>query len=488
MEIKILAKNTMILASPKVLKFFVGLLKSKFIAIFLGVTGFGLIDQLTNTITQIRNISLSLLPHGMVKLIAQQNAEEFDLNKISEIIKTYFIMVLPLAITITLMGYLFADELTIFVFGDLKYKLYFLIGFSALPITVFSTSLHGFFRAFKEIKSIAYSEFIIIIINLIIFLPLVYYFKVIGGIIYSTLAFFVTFIVVFSLVKKNIFNKYNITFNDVKQAVFSIKYFKELVGFVGVGIIIGIFRVIEDVSIRSIVVNELGIDKLGIYSPITKWASLFLGFILPASFTYLFPRLSEAKNNKDITNVINDVIRLLTFVILPFIIIGVSTRERIIPLFFSKDFIEASIYLPYHFSALLFVIWSQIFEQIFAPIGKLKPLVIFVIITSTISLLATYYLVPLFGLYGYMIKFTIIPFFTIIAYFLFWKQKIEFALKIENKKIIIYSFFCCIVLLLMKDFSVYLQLLSWLLILPLYLLLNQKEKYFLKNKILSILK
>lgn len=488
MEIKVLAKNTMILASPKVLKFFIGLLKSKFIAIFLGVTGFGIIDQLTNTITQIKNLSLSMLPHGMVKLIAKENADKVDIGEIANIIKTYSIMVLPLAVIITIIGYIFANELTIFVFGDLKYKLYFLIGFAALPITIFSTSIHGFFRAFKEIKSIAYAEFLIIVINLIIFLPLIYYYKIIGGVIYSTLAFFVTFFVIFTLVKKNIFVKYNITFEKLKNAVFSIVYFKELLRFIGVGIIIGIFRVFEDITIRSIVVNELGIDKLGIYSPITKWASLFVGFILPASFTYLFPRLSEAKNNRDITNVINDVIRLLTFVILPFIIIGISTRQWIIPLFFSNDFMEASLYLPYHFSALLVVIWSRILEQIFAPIGRLKPLMLFVIITSSISLILSYYLVPLYGLYGYMVRFTIIPLLTLIAYYLFWKREIKFRLKKENINVILYSIICCFILLFMKDLVVSLQLFSLLLILPLFLLLNQREKSYLIKKITKVFK
>ena len=39
MELKILAKNTLMLASPKVLKFFIGIIRTKFIALFLGVTG-----------------------------------------------------------------------------------------------------------------------------------------------------------------------------------------------------------------------------------------------------------------------------------------------------------------------------------------------------------------------------------------------------------------------------------------------------------------
>lgn len=486
MEIKTLAKNTVILASPKVLKFFVGLIRTKFIAIFLGVTGLGIIDQLTNTINQIRRLSLSFLPDGMVKLIAEENAEGASLIKISSIIKTYFIMVIPLSIFVTFFGYLFADEITIYILGDIEYKLYFLIAFTALPITIFSTSFRAFLKAYKEIKSFALAEFIIIIVNLILFIPLVYYYRILGGVIYAALSFFVTFLVIFYVVRRNVFKKYNINFRDVKNAVISKKYYKELIAFISVGIVAGSFRVFENIAIRAIVVNDLGIDELGVYNPITKWANLFIGFILPSIYTYLYPRLSEAKDNKDIVSVINDVVRLLTFIILPFIIIGISTREWIIPLFYSRDFLDATIYLPYHFSALIFVVWSTILEQIFAPTGRLRIFLIFVIVLNTISLILVYYLVPVVGLYGYMARFTVIPLLTILVYVIFWKREIKFALKSENVKIIVYALICCTILLLMKELNVYVQLLSIILILPMFYLLSQKEKAFLLKKIKKI--
>jgi len=483
MEIKILAKNTLILASPKVVKFAVGLLKTKLIAVFLGVTGLGIIDQITTLISQIRRLSLSFLPDGMVKLVAQENAGNNDLNEIFKIIKTYFLMIAPLAVLITALGYIFADQITIYVFGDIKYKNYYLIAFTAVPITIVSSSFKAFLKAYKEIKSFAITEYYIIIINLILFVPLVYFYDITGGVIYATLSFFTPFFVIILIVRKNVFKKYGISIKAIMASVFSQKYFKELMAFVGVGIVAGSFRVFEVIAVRSIVVNELGIDELGVYAPITKWGRLFLIFILPALHTYLFPRLSEAKDNREITSVTNDVIRLLTFIVLPFIILGVSTRNWIIPLFYSMDFIDAGIYLPYHFSALLLTIWATTFEQIFAPIGRLKALLIFAVIFSILSVAMVYFLVPIIGLYGYMFRFTVIPLLTLIAYSLYWKSDIKFKLKKENIKIVIYSLFCCTVLIVMKDYNNYIQLLSILLIIPLYWMLKEKERNFLLKKI-----
>jgi O-antigen/teichoic acid export membrane protein len=488
MELKILAKNTVLLASPKVVKFAVGILRAKFIAIFLGTTGAGIIDQLHYTISQVRTITLSSLPDGMVKLIAEQNGIQFDLKKIAGIIKTYILMVIPLTILMTILGYVFADEITMYVFGEIKFKFYFQIGFIAFPVTILTTTLRAPLKAFKEIKSFAIAEIAIILINIIIFIPLIYFFKIPGGVIYVTLSFITSFFVTFSLMRKNVMKKYNIKFSDIKSAIFSKFYFRQLIAYMGVGVIGGTYFIFTEIATRAIVVNELGIDKLGIYSPITRWAGLFVGFILPSVYTYLYPRLSESKSNDEIIKVINSVIRLITFVALPFIIIGISIREWIIPLFYSLEFIEATIYLPFHFSTLIFFIWSSILSQLFYATGRLKSYLIFGLIINSISLAVVYFLVPSVGLYGYLAKFIIIPLITMVTYFLFWRYEIKLKIEKENIKIMVYAILCSVLLVVFKDFEVYLQLLSVALISTLYVLLKKEEKDFILKKLKGIFK
>lgn len=483
MEIKSLAKNTAILASPKVLKFAVGLLKTKLIAIFLGTTGLAVVEQITTSVSQIRRLSLSFLPDGMVKLIAEERSKSNDNKKILEIIKTYFLMIIPLTILICSLGYIFSEELTLYIFGDSKYLSYFLIGYSALPITILAASFKAFLKAFKEIKSFAKTEYYIVVLNLILFVPLVYFFQITGGVIYATLSFFTPFFVNLFIVRNNVFKKYGLSISGVYNSVFSFKYYKELMGFLGVGIIAGLFRVLELISVRSIVVNQLGIEELGIYSPITKWGRLFLIFILPALHTYLFPRLSEAKDDKEVVNVVNDVIRLLTFIVLPFIILGTVTRQWIIPLFYSKEFMDASIYLPYHFIGLLLTVWATSFEQIFAPRGKLRPLLYFAIFFSVLSFLVVYFTVPHIGLYGYMLRFTIVPLITALLFFLFWRSRIKFKFQHHNVIMIGYAILCSTILILTKDLNQFIQLLNLLLIVPLFWLLRKKERNFILKKI-----
>lgn len=483
MELKILAKNTLMLASPKVVKFLVGIIRTKFIALFLGTTGTGIITQLQTTINEISNFTLTSLPEGMVKLIASQNSVGIDINKTASIIKTYLIMLLPVTLLITVLGYVFADEMTIYIFGDLKYKLYFQIGFIGLPVTILSTTSFAILNAHKEIKSIALAEIAIIFINLLLFIPLIYFFRLTGGIVYVTLSFVVTFLCYSYFVRKNVFKKLNIVFNNFRQAVFSKKYFKELMAFVTVGLIGGTYYIYTEITIRSIVINELGIGKFGIYAPILAWASLFEGFLLPALRTYLFPRISEAKTNVEIDEVLNASIRLMTFLTIPFIVVGISIREWIIPLFYSNDFLEASIYLPFHFAGVLITVWVYPFSQTFAPTGRLKIYLIFGLIIETISLVMIYFLVPKFGLFGYLTKFTIIPVLSLIIYGLYFSREIKFKLNKENLYIVLYALFTIVVLLLLKDMEIYLQIVGVLLLIGSVFLLKKQEKDFLIKKI-----
>lgn len=488
MEIKTLAKNTIILASPKVLKFAVGILRAKFIAIYLGTVGAGIIDQLHYTITQIREVTLSSLPDGMVKLIAEQNGIKFDVEKVARIIKTYIVMVIPITIVMTLLGYYFASEITLYVFGDIKYKLYFQIGFIAFPITILTTTIRAPIKAFKEIKSFAIVEMLVILINIIIFIPLIYFFKIPGAVVYVTLSFVTSFFVTYSLMRKNVMKKYNIRYSDIRNAIFSKSVFNNLLAYMGVGVIGGLYFTFTEISARAIVVNELGIGKLGVYTPITSWAGLFVGFILPSIYTYLYPRLSESKTNEEIIEIINSVIRLITFVALPFIIIGISIRNWIIPLFYSIEFMEATIYLPYHFSTLIFLIWSSILSQLFYATFRLKSYLFFGLILNSISLALVYYLVPNYGLYGYLAKFTITPLLMMIFYFIYWRHEIKLKIEKVNLYLMIYAILCSIILLVFKDENFLLQFISIALILGLYMLTKKEEKEFIFKKMRRIFK
>ena len=153
------------------------------------------------------------------------------------------------------------------------------------------------------------------------------------------------------------------------------------------------------------------------------------------------------------------------------------------PFFYSIDFIDATLYLPFHFSTLILFIWGSILSQLFYATGRLKSYLIFGIIINSVCLLSVYYLVPSIGLYGYMFKFMISHILTASIFYLYWKKEINFTVEKSNIKLIFFSLISVLLLLLLKDKEIYLQVLAVLLLVSLFFILTEKEKGFLKRKL-----
>ncbi len=471
------------LSFPNILKFFAGVIRAKFIAVYLGTEGAGIISQLNNILSNIAHFTSAGMPDGMVRQLASANSQNAGKKEIVDIIKTFTVTIGVLTVVVYILGYMFSKNLTLYVFGNTNYHDYFLIGFTALPIMILSSSSFAIIKAYKHIKSLMFAEMIIISINLISFTILVYFFQLPGAVIFITLSFLTTSLVYRYIAKKKILKKIGIGLTDIIKADFKGIHFKELLTFMGVILTAGAYEIFVDVTTRSIVVTKLGVEKMGVYSPIIAWAGLFTGFILPSLTTYLFPRMSEVKTNAEISSLVNDVFRLMMFIALPFILIGITTRNYFIPLFYSKEFMEAGLYLPFHFIGIFFTICSFIFAQIFAPTGRLKYFVPIILFNNTLLLALVYFLVPKYALWGWAISFTITPIIASIIYYLFWYKTIHFRFFKENYFLIGFVFIVSLLILLFRNDQFVLTLLTILSLGSAWLLLKKNEQQFILNKI-----
>jgi PST family polysaccharide transporter len=236
---------------------------------------------------------------------------------------------------------------------------------------------------------------------------------------------------------------------------------------------------------RAIVINRLGIDKMGIYSPITSWGNVFQGFILSSLGIYLFPRISEAQSNTETNGVINDFFRLITFIMMPFIILAIPFRNIIIPIFYSRDFMEASVYLPWHFIGIAFYSWFFVLSQVMAPVGLIRLHGILTIVMSGLNILIVYFLTPEIGLYGWMMKFILSPILFFVIYYILLARIID--LRISARNALLMSYLIAVPLLLLTlDNSAARYYLSVFFILVCWFFLSNNEKSAIIGKLKSL--
>ena len=488
MEIKILFKNTSYLILTRVVKFSVGFIRAKLIAIFLGTFGTGIIAQLTQVTELMARFTVSGMTDGLVKEIAESDKDDIEFrNKFAVFVKTYISIVSVVLVLVVVVCLFFSRQLTIYFFGDDKFRNFLLIGLAAFPILVINGISFAMLRSFKEIKYIARTELIVLVLNIIIFIPLIFIWGLTGAAIYIALAYISTLVVTHYYAKKIILRRLDINLSFILRAKINRKVIKELFLFASFGLTAGVALIVTDAVTRVIIVNKLGVNEIGIYTPVIIWTSLFAGLIMPSISTYLYPRYCESKSNTEMVNLMNDSLRFVTLLMIPFILLSIPIRFQIIPFFYSDEFVSAGIYLPWHFLGILFYMWMYIFDQAMKPTGRIKTSGVVIIIMSIMDVLVVYLLTPYIGLYAFMLKFLISPTLFFFFYIIYWRNQIGFKLFNRNILLMGYLVMSFMLLLVCETYfttNVMLNLfLGSLLTVLSFLILTKNERKIILQKI-----
>ncbi len=488
MEFKILLENTSFLAGTRMIQFLAGLVRTKMIAYFLGTFGTGLVSQLTFATQRMSQFTLLSMSEALVKQIAENVNSPKSIEIINSAYKIYISLVSFFMIISCIVLYLFSDSLTIYIFGDVSYISYFYVGLFSFPLLILDSIPFSILKGFKNVKAIAKARINIVIINLLIAVPLILVFKLDGAIAFVPLSYVVTFLVNFLIARLNYFKTMNITIKTILKSPMNFLFIKELLMFSTFGLTVGALSIISEFVCRSIVVSNLGVDAIGLYSPIIMWASMVTGFVLPSFSTYLYPRFCEIKSNVEISDLLNDAIRLGTFAIFPLLLIGIPFKDFFISLFYSKEFLSASIYLPYHFVGIAFYVWWYVFSQSMTPTGRIKQHGIFLTLYFLLDMIITYVFVAKYGLYGWMLKHIVSPFVFFWIYFFYAKKYMSFKMQKSNTILMFYLLLSAILLisidLWLENIKLINYLLGPLLMITVLWFLKEEEKIFLKKKIL----
>lgn len=489
MEIKKLAVNASLLASTRFFEFFAGLIRIKLSSILLGVKGVGVVEQLTFFAQQSATFSLMSLSEGFVKQISEGKGKG-DIHKLlCTTLKCYLSLISLLTCLVVVLLVIMATFLTPYIFGDLQYLNVYYAAVLCLPMLIINSIPFAILKAFKSIKEIAKARVFIVIINLSILIPLIFFWRLDGAVVYVIISYIITFGVNFYFAKKCYLNEYNISFDKIMSAKLSKDYIRELLVFSGFGVSVGLFAIVSEFVIRSAVVESLGVESIGLYSPVIMWASMLTGIVLPSFSTYLYPRFCELESSSEITSLINDGLRLGTFALIPFVFLAIPTKFLFISLFYSSEFIESAKFLPYHFFGLLFYVWWYVFSQSLTPTGRIKQHGIMLFCFYVLNMLIVMLLIDTLGLYAYTAKFLIGPVCIFCLYYVYCKYSMSFSFSYQNIVLMLYALFCTITIIFIDLFSPYPEInycLSPLLVICTYFFLNKKEKSFLISRLSKI--
>ena len=433
---KTILKATSIFGFTQVLKMLIGVIGSKFIAIFLGPIGIGIAGLLNNTIGIISSITSFGLNTISIREISLAHAEN-DEKKLSE----RFIVLQRWSFFIGLFGaiiaILFSQLLSKWTFGTTKYYFWFVILSLNFVFSSLTSNRIAVLQGLRMIKSIAFSNFLSSLLITIITVPIYYFFKFDGIVpvilLSSAIGLFV-----------NLYYTRNIKMQRVKVS------FAETISrgkpLMKLGFLLSINVIFGQICtyIIKLYLNGDGttVEILGLYEVSTVLLLSYVGMIFNAMSTDFYPRLTAIQNdNVKVKELVNDQIEIGLLLITPAITLFYFLAPILIKILYTKAFIGVLLILKAALFAVIIkaIIWPLAF--IILAKGENKLYFRQEILGDFLNIVSTIAFYHFFGLIGIGIASAIN--YLIYGFYVYHilHNRFDFSFRKDTYSVLIISFF-----------------------------------------------
>jgi O-antigen/teichoic acid export membrane protein len=428
---KTILKATGIFGFAQVMKMIVGIVGSKFVAIFLGPIGIGTLGLLNNTISIIGSLTSFGLGITSVREVTLANSEN-DENKFSERITVLQKLAIIIGFLGAIITLVFSKLLSIWTFGTPDYYYWFVLLSVNFIISSLSTVRFSIMQGLRMVKSIAFSNVISSIFITVFSVPIYYFFKFNGIVAVILLSSLISLLVNYLFTRKVRILPSELSFlESIKNGIPLLK-----MGFLlSLNIIFGqICSYIIKIYLNG---NGSSVEILGLFEVSSVILISYVGLVFSAMGTDFYPRLTSIQNdNFKVKELVNDQIEIGLLLITPAITFLYLVAPFLIQLLYTKEFLGVVLILKAALFAVIIkaIIWPLGF--IILAKGETKLYFKQEIISDLFLLISTIVLYHFFGLVGIGIA-SFVQFSGYAFYILpVLKRKFEFNIRKETYKII----------------------------------------------------
>ena len=311
----------------------IGLVRSKFLALLIGPTGYGIMGLFQSTLDMIQlGTGLGIETSG-VKKIASQEIQS-DSKKLNQQVNILVNMSLYLGILGIIITVILAKPLSIFTFGNDAYTIGFIwLAFSLVfrRITLIQSTV---FQGLQFLSLLAKSNLWANLLGFVLTIPLFLIYKV-DAIVPSMVLSSIIGLMVTSFY----YQKINIPFQ-----YFSIKStFKEGNDVIKFGILLSISSflvVVSNFLIQIFISQNSGIEEVGLFNVGLVLVNSYVGLVFTAMSTDYFPQLASVVDNPEKTGEFVSKQAIFSLLLVtPVVLFFIIFIPFLIPLLFSKQFL-----------------------------------------------------------------------------------------------------------------------------------------------------
>ncbi len=414
-------KATSIFGGAQVFQIIIGIIRSKFIAVYLGPVGMGISGLLTATSGIIFGLTNFGLSTSAIKDIASAHTSG-NIQRLSVVTAVFRRLVWITGLLGMLLMIVLSPWLSQLTFGNKEYTLAFVFISCTLLLNQISAGQGVILRGTRQIRYTVKSGMIGSILGLITTLPL-YYFYGIEGIVPGIIIASVT-----SLLLTWYFSK--------KVSIPSIRVSKattilEGKGMVKMGIMVSISGLIMQSAgyiDRVFISNIGGVDQVGLFSAGFAIINTYVGMVFTAMSADYYPRLSGVSHsNEESKKVINQQAEIAILILAPIILVFLVYIHWVVILFYSNKFTPINDMILYAAIGMLFKSASWSVGYIFLSKSDSKLFFISEVISSSYMIFLNMFFYYNWGLTGMGISFLISYFIGLLQVYYFSNKKYGFT-------------------------------------------------------------
>lgn len=352
-----IVKATGVFGSMQVFRTLISVVSSKFVAVYLGPIGFGLLSLLNNAV----NIIVAITNFEFLTVATREVALVSNSEDDTQLAKTIALLQ-RMAVVIGLFGavfcLLFSKLLSTLTFGNPEKQHWFIILSFYLLITSFSNARMAVLQGVNNIRILAICNIVAAFITAIGTIIL-YYFLRIEGIIWVMLySSIVLFFVTFYFTRQY---KFSINSHGFKEFYHNSSPIFKFGFFMSVNLILG--QICNFVI--KLYLNDSGASSqvLGYYEVSTVILINYLGLIFNAMSYDFYPKLtSVSSDNEKVKQLVNNQIEIALILVTPAIVFLYLSAPFLIELLYTKQFLST-------FLILKVALFSIILKAIIFPLG-----------------------------------------------------------------------------------------------------------------------
>ena len=359
-------KATSIFGGVQIINIFILIIRSKFIAIFLGPAGMGVTALLTSSTGFISALTHFGLGTSAVKNVAVAYGSG-DETKLAQIIRVFRKLVWVTGMLGFVICLVLSPYLSDLAFGNKKYTVDFMLISVTLLLTQISDGQTVILRGTRKVNYVAKSSMIGALIGLVVSAPTYYFWGEAGIAPVIVITAVLTLVATWYYSKKVIVPKVQIDkgvlYNESKDML-KMGFLISLSGLISLG---------TSYLMRIFISNHGSVADVGLYNAGFSIIGTYVGLVFTAMSTDYYPRLAAVSNdNNKCKDEINQQAEVALLILAPILIVFLVFINFGIILLYSKQFATITSMVQWAALGIFFKSTSWAIGIIFISKGESK--------------------------------------------------------------------------------------------------------------------